>query len=269
MTADDHYRANRGSGRAHRALAIGGHCVSQMGISRARAWAARSEQAARAGHITDGVWVGKDARAVVLATCAEPGGARATAAAVRSTLDYVRYRRLDEAVARFAPTVTSHLASAVRRAHAAVRDAAARDGVAEYPTSLLVALLGDDEVWLSSVGSAHAFLLRGGSLAPLLSDPSERIGRALAGTATLEADATVEELRSGDVLVFCSGALARALSPARAQAVMATASTPTDACQALIRAAHLHGCSEEASAVVVRCFEDSSEPTEPEGPRAA
>ncbi|HEY8428144.1 MAG TPA: hypothetical protein VIL20_07210, partial [Sandaracinaceae bacterium] len=121
--------------------------MSQMGLSPARGWAVRSEPGLGGGPGADSAWVSKDARVVVLASSSlrDARGARASAAAVRAAAEYVRLRGLDRPADRFGPSIGSHLGAIVRRAHAAVRDTASRDGVAELRGSPLVALIADEE----------------------------------------------------------------------------------------------------------------------------
>jgi PPM family protein phosphatase len=166
------------------------------------------------------------------------------------------------------------LAVAVRRAHAAILEAADADPSLQGMASTVVAVHIERRtaqiVW---VGDSRAYLYRGGEIRRLTRDHSvvEEL-RDLAGlsetqirghpqrnevTNVLGAGEPVPArtelaLCHGDVLLLCSDGLTGELRDEEIADVLAAASSPADATQRLIKAALEHGGHDNVSAVVLK-----------------
>jgi PPM family protein phosphatase len=166
------------------------------------------------------------------------------------------------------------LAAAVRRAHAAILEAAEADpslrGMASTVVATHVERRTAEIVW---VGDSRAYLYRAGAIRRLTRDHSmvEEL-RDIAGlsetqvrghpqrnevTNVLGAGEPVPgvaqlPLSRGDWILLCSDGLSGELRDEEIAAVLAAASSPADAAERLIKAALEHGGRDNVSAVVLK-----------------
>lgn len=173
------------------------------------------------------------------------------------------------------PAVRSALAAAAQAANRAVLDAA--QAQAEYAgmgTTLVLALFGQDKVWIGHIGDSRAYRLRAGRLEQLSRDHSllqEQIDAGLLSeeeaaysmhrnlvtrAVGVEPDVLLEihshHLQVGDLLLLCSDGLSDMLPDAAIAQVMRTHDTLPETAQALVEAANAAGGRDNISVILAK-----------------
>lgn len=209
------------------------------------------------------------ARVLAVADGFGPGGAPASTAAVEA----LRY--LDREP-RPAGSVLNLLEDAVRGATEAVRDAAGTD--AEVGTTLTAAVWTGSQLALVHIGDSRAYLLRDGGLFRITHDhtvvqsmidegrltpeeASTHPQRALllqaltGGDDTVVPDLRLQDARPGDRYLLCSDGLYGVVPDEEIRPLLASASAPDEAVQALVGAANAAGGPDNVSCVVADVME--------------
>lgn len=157
------------------------------------------------------------------------------------------------------------LESSVHKAHRAV----ARR-LPEAGTTMTIALLLGDDVYLAHVGDSRAYLGRQGRLQPLTQDHSVaarllEMGHATPEEATsqrnvlykalgqgtkIEPDVLYRNLEQGHYLLLCCDGLWGKVSDEEMAAIVEAAPTPDIACQNLVRQANEHGGEDNISVIL-------------------
>jgi protein phosphatase len=167
------------------------------------------------------------------------------------------------------------LREVLQRANTAIRARAASAGLTGMATTCTAVLIRGDTGVVAHVGDSRAYLLRGSEFRQLTTDHSlaeelERHGvgdalaaglrvprhlltRALGSSEVAQVDIRAEILRPSDILVLASDGLHTAVSAAELAGVVRTASSPSEACGALVGLANARGGLDNISVVIVRC----------------
>lgn len=139
-------------------------------------------------------------------------------------------------------------------------------------TTLTVAVLAEDTLYIGHVGDSRAYLIRDGEIRQITQDHSwvaeqVRMGglteeeaeihpwrniitRSIGNQDTVEADVFVEEARAGDIVVLCSDGLT---GHVRADEIrrIASAHAPSEACRQLIELAGARGGRDNITVAVI------------------
>ena len=172
-------------------------------------------------------------------------------------------------------TAEDVLQEVFQRANTAIRARAASAGLTGMATTCTAVLIHGDRGVVAHVGDSRAYLLRGNEIRQLTTDHSlaeelERRGagdalaaglrvprhlltRALGSSEVAQVDVRTELLRPADTLVLASDGLHMAVSPAEMAGVVRTASSPSEACRALVGLANARGGLDNISVVIIRC----------------
>jgi PPM family protein phosphatase len=165
------------------------------------------------------------------------------------------------------------LAQAIQQAHAAVRQRSADDALGDMGTTVVVAVVHDNELHVANVGDSRAYLLRDGTLMQVSRDHSRVAEMVRAGVLTPEEAKTSsvrnvitramssmrmevepeffqEEFREGDVLVMCTDGLWGPVEDPQIQATVATL-PPQTAAETLVNLANEAGGPDNVSVIVV------------------
>lgn len=177
---------------------------------------------------------------------------------------------------------TNRLASAVRLANRAVREAAmqsASGGKDSSPSGMgatvVAARISEGRLSLAHVGDSRAYRLRGNVFEQLTRDHSfvaeqvrngmlseEEAGRsdlqnvltrALGVEAEVEVDVVEELALDGDTLLLCSDGLTRELSDSQIAGVLESTEDAEEAAELLVDLANQAGGGDNVTAVVLRC----------------
>lgn len=154
---------------------------------------------------------------------------------------------------------------AVEAAHLAVQQRADESPLYEgMGTTLVIALVKDDQLWVAHVGDSRAYLLRGERLIPLTEDHTfvaeqvraggmsleqarhsrfrHMLTRAVGTNAEYTPDISTVELERGDAILLCTDGLTNMLSEEEiAHLVRRYRHRPEQACQSLIDSANASG----------------------------
>ncbi|MEU4152646.1 MerR family transcriptional regulator [Streptomyces sp. NPDC026659] len=228
-------------------------------------YAARADR----GHVRtvnqDTVYAGR--RLLAVADGFGPAGAPASGAAVEAL------RFLDEAEELRAGSVLNLLEDAVRGANEAIRDLGDGGDGADGSGATLTALLRTgSRLALVHIGDSRAYLLRDGELFRVTHDhsvvqslldegrltPEEAavhpqrslLLKALGGATVPVPELRLQEARAGDRYLLCSDGLTGVVTDERIAELLAAASRPADAVEALIDAANAAGGPDNIGCVV-------------------
>jgi protein phosphatase len=181
-----------------------------------------------------------------------------------------------------ASEAANRLASAVRLANRAVREAAVQSASGEKASSptgmgatVVVARISEGRLSLAHVGDSRAYRLRGNAFEQLTRDHSfvaeqvrsgmlseEEAGRsdlqnvltrALGVEAEVEVDVVEEIVVEGDTLLLCSDGLTRELSDSQIEGVLESTEDAEEAAGLLVDLANQAGGGDNITAVVLRC----------------
>jgi serine/threonine protein phosphatase PrpC len=162
--------------------------------------------------------------------------------------------------------INEALINAVENANLAVQQAVPDGG-----TTLTVALVMGNNVYIAHVGDSRAYLCRQGNIKQITRDHSlaqrlEELGqgtsdqlagvqnvlyRAIGQNSTVEVDTYIQSLAPGSSLLLCSDGLWGLVPADSLNAIVATALTPQDACRQLVAAANQEGGHDNITAIVV------------------
>jgi serine/threonine protein phosphatase PrpC len=203
--------------------------------------------------------------------CDGMGGHKAGEVASQVAVDEIS-RVYAELACQF--SIPEILARAIREAHAAVRKRAADDALGDMGTTVVVAAVHDDELYVANVGDSRAYLLRDGVLSQVSRDHSRVAEMVRAGVLTpeeaktssvrnvitramssmraeVEPDFYRQEFREGDALVLCTDGLWGPVEDAEIQQAVATLS-PQAAAETLVSMANEAGGPDNVSVIVAR-----------------
>ena len=181
--------------------------------------------------------------------------------------------------------VDASLGRAIRKASASLYAYAASvgaEGRARWGTTIVAAVVRQDELWIANVGDSRAYLQRHGKLRQLSEDHSwaadwggepsgEWVGSHLITRALgLKPDVKVyvnhfRTLRQGDQVLLCSDGLTTPVSDPEINAIMLR-HPPQQAAEALVAAANQKGGPDNISVIVVRVLGQGAEVDEPTFP---
>jgi PPM family protein phosphatase len=176
----------------------------------------------------------------------------------------------------------NRLASAIRLANRAVREAAAQSGAGGKDSSwsgmgatVVAAWVNDGRLSVAHVGDSRAYRLRGDVFEQLTRDHSfvaEQVSggmlseeeasrsdlqnvltRALGVEAEVEVDVVEELVIEGDALLLCSDGLTRELSDSQIAAVLNSGENVERVAELLVDLANQAGGGDNITAVVLRC----------------
>jgi protein phosphatase len=145
-------------------------------------------------------------------------------------------------------------------------------------STVTVALVLGEQMFVANVGDSRTYLYRDGTLQRITQDHSlvERlvqagqidredvydhphrnlIYRSLgAGRAEVEVDVFVERVRPGDALILCSDGLWEMVRDAQLESIVAEVREPAEACDVLIERANENGGEDNITVVLVRGIE--------------
>jgi PPM family protein phosphatase len=202
-------------------------------------------------------------------------GEVASEMATRLVREYLLQWQQDPDASRDEPGIRSALARAAQRANQAVHDAAQQQAdYAGMGTTLVLALFGQDKVWIGHVGDSRAYRLRAGRLEQLSRDHSllqEQIDAGLLSeeeaaysvhrnlvtrAVGVEPDVALEvhghALQVDDLLLLCSDGLSDMLPDAAIAQVMRTHDTLPETAQALVEAANAAGGRDNISVILAK-----------------
>ncbi|MBC7224837.1 MAG: serine/threonine-protein phosphatase [Anaerolineae bacterium] len=162
-------------------------------------------------------------------------------------------------------------------------DRAVREQTPEGGTTLLLALVVGDQLYLAHVGDSRAYLIREGHAEQLTRDHSlvgrlvelgelspeqarshpqrSLLYRALGQGSRLEVDFLSRSLGAGHTLLLCTDGLWSLLSEAELAAHIAAAPTAQAACDALVAEARRRGADDNVSLLVARSVPQATEET--------
>ena len=240
---------------------------------------------------------------VALAVCDGMGGAAAGEVASRLAVETLSGTLLAGGAAASRDDLGRRLVAGVEEAsraiHAAAQADRARHGMG---TTATVCALRGDVLFIAQVGDSRAYLLREGRLTQLTRDQTlatlliERgqlrpedldsfdLGHVIlqaVGTApSVEVDLVELQVARGDVLLVCSDGLSGPVRDEAIRAVLAEASSPGEAVEALVARANEAGGPDNVTCIVARLGGDGLAPPAhdaapakaclaPEGPPAA
>jgi PPM family protein phosphatase len=146
------------------------------------------------------------------------------------------------------------LTEAVLRAHTAVRDEAGDDPArARMATTVVLAVIGDGDVWLAHVGDSRAYLLRaGGGLQALTRDHGMGgyITQALGLDREVSPDVVNVEVAPADRLLLCTDGLTNMVDEHGITALLGVSDVQA-AADSLVEAALGNGGIDNVTVVVV------------------
>jgi PPM family protein phosphatase len=174
---------------------------------------------------------------------------------------------------QFSP-LTNRLASAIRLANQAIRDAAKKQRDQEgMGTTVVSAVLNGQELSVAHVGDSRMYLIRGDSIEPLTEDHSlvaeqvrmgmlsaeeaERspqrniITRALGTDDAVDVELDEFPLRQGDMLLLCSDGLTRDVKPAEILASIRREKDPQASAERLVELANAAGGLDNTTVILV------------------
>jgi PPM family protein phosphatase len=179
------------------------------------------------------------------------------------------------------------LADAIELANRAIHVyAAAREERTGMGTTVTVAAVHHDDVYVGHVGDSRAYLLRGGQALRLTKDhslvqhlldtgaltPEEAASssqrnallRALGPAPDVAVDLAYVRVRPGDALVLCSDGLWSAVTSAELVAAVTGAPEPRVACESLVRLANARGGGDNVTVLIARFGAPGVERTRPD-----
>ena len=154
------------------------------------------------------------------------------------------------------------------------RAADASDEYTGMGTTIVAALVGDEEVSYAGVGDSRVYVYSAGTLAQATTDDSwvatilaadptltaeeaashpmrHMLTKVVGATATMDVDVTERHLRDGDRFLLCSDGLHGAVSDKAIGAILSSAATVNEAVEQLLRAALDGPASDNVTALVV------------------
>lgn len=167
------------------------------------------------------------------------------------------------------------LARAIAEANAVIfAEGQGQDRPAIMATTVVAAVLRDDELIIGSVGDSPAFLMRDAGVRQLTVDhtaevlqrdpassaegESHKLARALGSQPSVKVDIISGRVRPGDHVVLCSDGLTRYISPREIEQTVATL-PPERAVDTLIEIANDRGGADNVSVIVLRLEEAFAE----------
>lgn len=149
-----------------------------------------------------------------------------------------------------------------------------QDSPQTMATTVVVAVVRGDDLYIGSVGDSPAYLLRGGTVRQLTrdhtlenqkrdegtpledGDPSGRkLVRALGSQASVKVDIISGKVRAGDHVVLCSDGLTRYVTPDEIEQVVTTSALDNTVTE-LITMANDRGGADNVSVIVLRLHDD-------------
>ena len=196
------------------------------------------------------------------------GGHAAGEVASKLAVDSIAQASLDRDGGRAA--VRRALEEANKVVFQAANESGSRHGMG---TTCAVLVVGDGVVHVGNVGDSRIYRLRAGSLVQLthdhtvvaemvdhgllkpddalLADNRSFLTRALGGAADVDAEVETIDLLPGDRFLLCSDGLSSMVTDADIERIVASASDPQRAVQALVDAANAAGGEDNVTAIVV------------------
>ncbi|HZC67884.1 MAG TPA: Stp1/IreP family PP2C-type Ser/Thr phosphatase [Nitrospirales bacterium] len=182
---------------------------------------------------------------------------------------------------QFSP-LTNRLASAIRLANQAIRDAAKnRPDQEGMGTTVVSAILNEQALSVAHVGDSRMYLFRGNTIEPLTADHSlvaeqvrrgmlteeeaERspqqniITRALGIDDAVDVELDEVPLMQGDELLLCSDGLTRGVKPAEILEVVRRETDPQAAAERLVELANAAGGLDNITVILVSIQHSASE----------
>ncbi len=183
-------------------------------------------------------------------------------------------RAVDQVIRNYLNDPADEVATSLRRSIEAANatlyaEATGRGAIGHWGTTLVAAVVWNDELWIANVGDSRAYLLRAGKLRQLSRDHSwaaevagagpagEGIGhhlvsRALGIKPRVEVDVYPPvKLQTGDRILLCSDGLTTTLSGEEIRDI-ATCYLPQTAAEALVKAANERGGMDNISAILIQ-----------------
>jgi serine/threonine protein phosphatase PrpC len=145
------------------------------------------------------------------------------------------------------------LTSALQVAHQAVRTEAGDDpDRAGMATTVVVALVDDEQTTIAHVGDSRAYLLTDGALRPLTTDHGlgGYITQALGLDRSMVPDVTHVDLITGDRLLLCTDGLTNMVDDKGIEALLGKGDA-TEATDALVEAALANGGIDNVTVIVI------------------
>jgi serine/threonine protein phosphatase PrpC len=193
------------------------------------------------------------------------GGHESGELASRRAVDLVIRNYMDDTNA----DVRASLGGAIRAANVVLCEGGSKvEGARRWGTTLVAAVIRQDQLWIANVGDSRAYLLRGGDLRQLSRDhswasadpasalPGNWIGRNVITRALgLKPDLDVDlfppiKLRVGDTVLLCSDGLTVPLT-SHEIAHLARRHPPQRAAEALVQAANDQGGPDNVSVMLI------------------
>ncbi len=166
----------------------------------------------------------------------------------------------------------SAIKRAFTRANRTIREIRTAEGYEHMGTTLTVAAVHNDVVWVGHVGDSRAYLLRDGQLTQLTDDHSlvgelvrrgqlapdkarthpkrNVITKAVGSDASVRPDIFSHEIRPDDRLILCSDGLTGAVDDRQLAELASTKRTPKAAASKLVAAANQAGGTDNITVVI-------------------
>ncbi len=183
-------------------------------------------------------------------------------------------------------SIETALQAAARATNLEVRKLSASGGpdVEGMGSTLVIAVVADEQLTVGHAGDSRAYLVRGGELRRLTRDHSavqdliqagvlseaearvhpaaNRITRAFGQEESLELDVTVPiPLDVGDKILLCSDGLFGVVEDQAIKEILARSETAKEACATLIERANAAGAPDNVTAIVIQCEDGQAFPS--------
>jgi protein phosphatase len=209
------------------------------------------------------------------------GGHSSGETASKLAVDHViEYIRMNPAIFSSGAGLPESLVNMMRNTHRLVLECSqTTDAWKGMGTTLTVAILLEDCLYVGHVGDSRLYILDSGGFKKITADhsyteelirsgkltreqarnhPSKNmITRAIGGLDDeVEVDTFICTLEKGSHVLLCTDGLTNEVDEQTIQEIILRAATPQEACDQLVQAANLNGGRDNITAVILRCDDD-------------